>query len=635
MIKEAINKLELNNTVDQTQQMNEESASVQNYLSELKNEEVENIAAISSISDQTKESLIDERENKLTDNTLNTSNQRCDETVFACVHSKSNIVKDDVKIISNDQAEIIIAKHTNPLVPQKIALHQLDRSYFFFGKTLGEGSYARVVHSKMKTEKSPEFAIKIMEKAHMKKENKVKFVMIEKKILSMLNHPFVVKLYYTFQDVESLFFVLDYVASGELLGLIHKCYRQNKEKGLRHTACDLITTRFYIAEIVEALEYLHSKGVVHMDLKPENILLTVEGHIKVVDFGTALLIADYKSPTEDSRESSYEPLFVGTAEYVSPEILNEEACSHSCDLWALGCITYKMLYGVTPFYAENEYLIFQNINGHIDKSQPITFYSNTLGDENLVVVRELIESLLSASPSDRIGATSYQELKKHSFFEGIPWGQLEGSTTPAYQMGHFQNTSNQSVWRDGGSEDWLLEIEEATSIPLEAEDPQNTTITREKAASIFSSFSLQSSSDRSGSSMTTKVLSTELLLRFMRPGESIVFTGYVSKRVGLFSKNRQMILTDTPRLLYVDRDAMELKGEIPWTAQHPVKFIKITKDTFDILCTKSNRAYHFTDTRDAGCQVWADMIAAMQTKMDENHHSARDPIPEETPSPLL
>jgi serine/threonine protein kinase len=210
---------------------------------------------------------------------------------------------------------------------------------------------------------------------------------------------------------------MDLASGGELREVISKAVEANVRKGINDAACDLATTRFYIGELIEALEYLHQLHVVHMDIKPEStyglkystmlvmgwyasdVLVTSAGHIKIADFGTAL-----RHP-ETAEVGS---IFVGTAEYVSPEILNADCddstledfegdvdgeerlrnssgsernrgsqhhnkITRACDIWAVGCICYQMLCGRTPFGADTEYLIFMNINEHLDGTRPIEF----------------------------------------------------------------------------------------------------------------------------------------------------------------------------------------------------------------------------------------------------------------------
>ncbi|PIO37281.1 hypothetical protein AB205_0142120 [Aquarana catesbeiana] len=247
--------------------------------------------------------------------------------------------------------------------------------------------------------------------------------------MSRLDHPFFVKLYFTFQDVDKLYFGLSYAKNGELLKYIRKI-----------GSFDETCTRFYTAEMVCALEYLHDKGIIHRDLKPENILLSEDMHIQITDFGTAKVLS---SDTRQARANS----FVGTAQYVSPELLTEKsACKRQhfdgaltsitdgaligtvvgtdcSDLWALGCIVYQLVAGLPPFRAGNEYLIFQKII-KLEYDFPEKFFPRA---------KDLVEKLLVQDPIKRLGCEElggFGPLKAHSFFDGITWQDLHLQTPP-------------------------------------------------------------------------------------------------------------------------------------------------------------------------------------------------------------
>ncbi|QEL58048.1 hypothetical protein CJJ09_000079 [Candidozyma auris] len=199
------------------------------------------------------------------------------------------------------------------------------------------------------------YAVKILDKRHIIKEKKVKYVNIEKHALNRLSGcPGVISLFFTFQDKHSLYFVLDYAANGELLGLI-------KQYGTLNEDC----TRYFGAQMLDAIKYMHDNGVIHRDIKPENVLLDEKYRIQITDFGTAKLL-ERKKNGHTGEEEDY-PLdvraksFVGTAEYVSPELLENKYCGKPGDIWAFGCILYQLIAGKPPFKATNEYLTFQKI----------------------------------------------------------------------------------------------------------------------------------------------------------------------------------------------------------------------------------------------------------------------------------
>lgn len=300
---------------------------------------------------------------------------------------------------------------------------------FDFGRNLGIGSYSTVVGA---TDKQTlrSYAIKILDKRHIIKEKKVKYVDIEKHTLNRLgDHPGIIKLYYTFQDESSLYFVLDYASNGELLTLIKKMGSLDEE-----------CSKYYGAQILDAVEFMHSKGVVHRDLKPENILLDDRMRIKITDFGTAKLLTKevdangnkLKTFPKDIRASS----FVGTAEYVSPELLAEKYQGKPCDIWAFGCIIYQLIAGRPPFKAANEYLTFQKII-KLQYSYPPGFPFNT---------RDLLKHVLLLDPNSR---WTIPKIKSHVFFEGVDWNRqaIWKSKPPRIQpyRGPVRSTSNPVV----------------------------------------------------------------------------------------------------------------------------------------------------------------------------------------------
>lgn len=284
---------------------------------------------------------------------------------------------------------------------------------FNFGRTLGEGSYSTVIAATDR-QTLKEYAIKVLDKRHIIKEKKVKYVNIERDTLNRLTeHPGVVRLYYTFQDERSLYFVLDLASQGELLGVLKKL-----------GSFDVECTRCYGAEILDSIAYMHSRGVIHRDLKPENVLLDRDMHVKITDFGTAKILSQDvnangnrgsgrgESPGDptDGAESDRASSFVGTAEYVSPELLRDKNACKSSDLWAFGCIIYQLLAGRPPFKASNEYLTFQKILT-LDYTFPDGFPD---------VARDLVERLLVLAPAKRLPV---EHIKNHPFFQGVTWGK--------------------------------------------------------------------------------------------------------------------------------------------------------------------------------------------------------------------
>lgn len=293
-----------------------------------------------------------------------------------------------------------------PAVQQKTSYTSND---FIFGKVLGEGSFSTVYLAK-DTHSKKEYAIKVCDKSHIIRENKVRYITREKTALNLLSKaPHIVKLFLTFHDDRSLYFVLTYARNGDLLQLIK-----------RFIKFDLRMTRFYSSQIVMALESLKSNQILHRDLKPENILLDEHFNILLTDFGSCKILNTEENNREPNRKNS----FVGTANYLCPEVLKDTdskdiktPLDHTCDLWSLGCIIFQMLTGSLCFQAGSDYLIFLKIK-NVEFEYPTDFPNEA---------RDLIDNLLRLEPQERLGAkdlTFYTEIRDHSFFNGTNWDLL-------------------------------------------------------------------------------------------------------------------------------------------------------------------------------------------------------------------
>uniref|UniRef100_A0A8C9WMB7 3-phosphoinositide-dependent protein kinase 1 n=1 Tax=Scleropages formosus TaxID=113540 RepID=A0A8C9WMB7_SCLFO len=438
---------------------------------------------------------------------------------------------------------------SRPHPPQSLQPRKKKPEDFRFGKILGEGSFSTVVLAREHST-GKEYAIKILEKRHIMKENKAQYVKRERDVMSILDHPFFVKLYFTFQDDEKLYFGLSYAKNGELLKYIRKI-----------GSFDETCTRFYSAEIVCALEYLHSKGIIHRDLKPENILLSEDMHIQITDFGTAKQLS---SDSKQARANS----FVGTAQYVSPELLTEKSACKSSDLWALGCIIYQLVAGLPPFRAGNEYLIFQKII-KLEYEFPEKFFPKA---------KDLVEQLLSLDPTKRLGCEEmggYNPLKAHPFFESITWENLHLQTPPKLTP-YLPAMSEDDEDCYGNYDDLLsqfssMQVSQSTSsLPVpESTPPQRSNSNIEQYIHDLdnNSFELDLQfSDEEKQLLLEKQTVGNPWHQFVE-NNLILKMGPVDKRKGLFARRRQLLLTEGPHLYYVDPVNKVLKGEIPWSPE--------------------------------------------------------------------
>ncbi|ESQ42575.1 hypothetical protein EUTSA_v10012609mg [Eutrema salsugineum] len=276
------------------------------------------------------------------------------------------------------------------------------------------------------------YAMKAMEKTMMLNRNKAHRACIEREIISLLDHPFLPTLYTSFQTATHVCLITDFCPGGELFALLDK----QPMKFLSEESA-----RFYAAEVVIGLEYLHCLGIVYRDLKPENILLKKDGHIVLADFDLSFMtsctpqLINPPAPNK-RRKSKSQPLptfvaepitqsnsFVGTEEYIAPEIITGAGHTSAIDWWALGILLYEMLYGRTPFRGKNRQKTFANIL-HKDLTFPSSIPVS-------LVCRQLINMLLNRDPSCRLGSKGgANEIKQHAFFRGINWPLIRCMSPP-------------------------------------------------------------------------------------------------------------------------------------------------------------------------------------------------------------
>uniref|UniRef100_A0A8C6VWG4 3-phosphoinositide-dependent protein kinase 1 n=1 Tax=Nothobranchius furzeri TaxID=105023 RepID=A0A8C6VWG4_NOTFU len=491
---------------------------------------------------------------------------------------------------------------------------------FKFGKILGEGSFSTVVLAR-ELAMGKEYAIKILEKRHIMKENKVQYVKRERDLMSNLDHPFFVKLYFTFQDDEKLYFGLSYAKNGELLKYIRKI-----------GSFDETCTRFYSAEIVSALEYLHKKGIIHRDLKPENILLNEEMHIQITDFGTAKQLS---SDSKQARANS----FVGTAQYVSPELLTEKSACKSSDLWALGCIIYQLVAGLPPFRAGNEYLIFQKII-KLEYEFPEKFFPKA---------KDLVEQLLSLDPSKRLGCEEmggYGPLQHHPFFDTISWSDLHLQTPPKLTP-YLPAMSEDDEDCYGNYDDLLSQFSNMQVAPSHSLSPLDPTPPQRSSSNIEqyihdldnNSFELDLQfTDEEKKLLLDKQTTGNTWLIFKKCERSydgstmhacvclhrhqfvennlILKMGPVDKRKGLFARRRQLLLTEGPHLYYVDPVNRVLKGEIPWSLELRPE----AKNFKTFFVHTPNRTYYLMDPS-GNADRWCKKIQEVWRKIYQRHQN--------------
>jgi len=278
------------------------------------------------------------------------------------------------------------------------------------------------------------YAVKIMDKGYLRRRKKTQTAIAEREALAKLTkegHPGVIKMYWAYQDQQSLYFVLELASNGELKTLLSKW-----------GSLSLHCTRFYTAQIIDAVQWMHSKGVIHRDMKPENVLLDPDMRVKITDFGTAKVL---DPDAADDRATTW----VGTAQYLSPELLISKYACKSSDLWAIGCILYQCIAGDFAFHGPTEYLTMQRIRV-LEYEIPQWFDP---------VAKDLVEKLLILDPKERIGAgpptspTSPAALRSHPFFSSIAWETLWTDLGPEIESGHVKPQPPASVDSEDEGED--------------------------------------------------------------------------------------------------------------------------------------------------------------------------------------
>ncbi|CUA77863.1 protein kinase A [Rhizoctonia solani] len=260
--------------------------------------------------------------------------------------------------------------------------------------TLGTGSFGRV-HLACSRHNHRHYAVKVLNKAKVVQQKQVEHTNSERSVLATVRHPFIVNLWGTFQDVNNLFMVMDFVPGGELFTLLRKSRRFPSP-----------VAKFYTAEVVLAIDYLHGHDIIYRDLKPENILLGADGHIKLTDFGFAKHVPDITWT------------LCGTPDYLAPEIVNQKSYNKSVDWYAVGILLYEMLAGAPPFFSEesNPMRLYERIRaGRIE-------YPRHFEPGAVNLMRGLLVTDLSLRLGNMIGGS--KDVFNHPWFSEVPWERL-------------------------------------------------------------------------------------------------------------------------------------------------------------------------------------------------------------------
>lgn len=301
----------------------------------------------------------------------------------------------------------------------------ISKSYFSFEYVIGKGGFGRVWRVKLKKTKQI-LAMKEMIKARVISKRSVNSVMNERKLLSMIKHPFIVNMQFAFQDRENLYLAMDLMPGGDLRFHIGRHKRFSEQQ-----------TRFFVACIVTALEYLHVNGIIHRDIKPENLVLDSKGYLRLTDFGIARQMR-----TDNSGDTS------GTPGYMAPEVMLRQSHGPPCDYFAVGVLAYEFMKGSRPYRGRDR----REIRDQILTKQALLRRADIAEGWSLEAA-DFINKLLQRKPSQRLGTGGPQEVKNHAWLRDFPWKQLFEKSIPSpYIPAEGENFDKrvQLDWNDAG-----------------------------------------------------------------------------------------------------------------------------------------------------------------------------------------
>ena len=281
----------------------------------------------------------------------------------------------------------------------KLTFHDFEKL-----KVLGKGSFGEVLLVKLKAN-NKYYAMKILTKKNVKLRHQESHTRAERDLMVKINCPFRGGMGVAFQDAVNLYIITEFMQGGEMFFHLHREKKFSNEK-----------TKFYVVEIILAIEFLHNNKMLYRDLKPENIMVDSTGHIKLTDFGLSKMV-------KKTKEKAF--TICGTPQYLAPEILSDDGYDNSVDWWSLGCVMYEMLTGSAPFrIPKGSYLSADLYKKKINMPDYVT-----------PEAKDLIKQLLVPNPKKRLGygQDGAKKIKEHQYFSDIDWDDAaERKLTPPF-----------------------------------------------------------------------------------------------------------------------------------------------------------------------------------------------------------
>ncbi|XP_030845020.1 serine/threonine-protein kinase tricorner [Strongylocentrotus purpuratus] len=320
-------------------------------------------------------------------------------------------------------------------------------------KVIGRGAFGEV-RLVQKKDTGHIYAMKILRKCDMHEKEQVAHVRAERDILVEADNPWVVKMYYSFQDPYNLYLIMEFLPGGDMMTLLMK----------RETLSEEVTL-FYIAETIMAINSIHKLNFIHRDIKPDNLLLDARGHIKLSDFGLCTGLKkshrtefyrdlsqvrpnDFSATTckpmdskrlaeswkRNRRALAYST--VGTPDYIAPEVFLQTGYSHVCDWWSLGVVMYEMLIGYPPFCSETPQETYRKV----------MHWRETLQFPAEIPISNEAKGMIQrfcCEADRRVGKNGVDEIKSHAFFHGVDWEHIrERPAAIPTNIKSFEDTSN-------------------------------------------------------------------------------------------------------------------------------------------------------------------------------------------------